>query len=242
MISAPALPLRRKTLFAPRPKRALHTAGPVDEILDRLLTRGASALSEAELLAMLIRDGRPKENALETAQDFLAACSGVEGLLTCDREIAFAQQLDPLQTAAVLAAVEMSRRLTRIENGGELLEDPATLADYIYRQVARIGQEVLGAVYLDSQVRFIGMLELFRGTSTKLTIEPSPILREAIRRKAHIIVLFHTHPSGDANPSELDIEFTAKMVKACDLVGLELADHLVVTNTRWVSLRRLQPW
>ncbi len=244
------LPLRRRH----RPKRAradkkaaeqrpaIADMAPEDRPRERLLRSGAAALSDAELLAVLLRSGRPGRSVLAMADDFLAACGGLRGLMSCDLDIAKGQKLGNAQSASLLAAVEIGRRLSRHAVPSELLEDPAVVARYLYLRYSRIDQEVMGALFLDVHNRRVGETECFRGTLMRMIVEPRPILREAMRRNAHGILLFHHHPSGDPTPSEEDFAFTLRMCESCDAVGFELLDHLVVGGDRWVSLRRLRPW
>ena len=214
------------------------------EALRRLKARGAKGLSEAELLALILRPGEPNRAAgLTCAQELLSSCGGLAGLLTFDLPTARAQALDDTQAAALLAAVELSRRLaTPTEGVGDQLQDPAFAARFLYLRFARSHQEILGAVFLDDFYRPLSALELFRGVRRKLVVNPQPILREALRRNASNVMLFHTHPSGDPTPSQEDRNMTERARQACELLGIELVDHLVLGGDRWISLRRLNPW
>lgn len=253
--SAPAsepmpLPLRRRH----RPQRlrretpkvdqrpAIAAMAEEDRPRERLLRSGAAALSDAELLAVLLRSGRPGRSVLTIADEFLAGCGGLRGLLACDRDVAKGQKLGDAQTASLLAAVEIGRRLSRHPLPSELLEDPAIVARYLYLRYGRGHQEVMGALFLDAHNRRVGETECFRGTLMRMLVEPRTILFEAMRRNAHGILLFHVHPSGDPTPSEEDRIFTVRMRECCEIMGFELLDHLVLGGERWVSLRRLRPW
>ena len=244
------LPLRRRS----RPRRLRQETKKIEERppiaamptedrpRERLLRSGASALSDAELVAVLLRSGRPGRSVLAMADDFLAACGGLAGLSTCNLEVAKAQKLGDVQAASLLAAVEIGRRLARHAVPALLLEDPAVVARYLYLKYGRGDQEVMGALFLDVHNRHVGECELFRGTLMKMVVEPRPILREAMRRNAQGILLFHHHPSGDPTPSREDQNFTERMRVCCETMGFELLDHLVLGGDRWVSLRRLRPW
>jgi len=212
------------------------------EILGRLISRGATALSEPELVAILVSQGQAGHSALDCAQGLLDTCGGLLGLFSCDFSVARAQALDDLQAAAVLAAVELCRRMAAAAAPVLQLEDPALVAHYLYLHHARVNQEVFGALFLDVHNRLAGQIAFFRGVHKRVFVEPQPILREAIRRNANGVLLFHNHPSGDPTPSRADHDFTERMRSACDLVGIELLDHLVLGGSAWVSLRRLKPW
>jgi len=224
------------------PPTRLAVAAPDLENLNRLVSRGVEALSESELLALLIRHGRDGLSALDCANQLLSACGGVFGLLRCDFSIARAQALDQAQAVSMLCAVELSKRLAAAATPTELLEDPAIVVRHLFLHHARPDQEVMGALFLDSRKRLVGHSVVFRGTHMRLVVEPRPLLREAVRMSAKGLVLFHTHPSGDPTPSQEDHNFTTRMQEGCALVGLELVDHLVIGGRRWISLRRLRPW
>lgn len=208
-------------------------------ILDRLATRGVPSLSDVELLALVLPG--PSGNAThDLARGLLDTCSGVAGLLNCDFGIARAQGLNEQQAAAVLAAVELGRRLVPAPNQASILNDPAMAARYLHLRHARIDQEVVGALLLDVHQRLVGEVECFRGSLMRAVVEPKPILREALRRNASGILLFHNHPSGDPLPSKEDLSFTVRMKEACEALGLELVEHLILGGQRWTSLRRLK--
>jgi DNA repair protein RadC len=179
---------------------------------------------------------------LAIADDFLAACGGLAGLAGCDLDVIRGQKLGAAQAASLMAAVELGRRLARGALPPEPLEDPARVARHLYLRYHRLDQEVMGALYLDSRHRRVGESELFRGTWARMLVEPRPILREAIRRNAQGILLFHLHPSGDPTPSQEDKVFTERMRRCCEHMGFDLLDHLILGGERWLSLRRLVPW
>ena len=212
------------------------------EVLRRLLTRGAKRLSEAELLTLILGPGEFDRAGLTCAHEVLTSCGGLAGLLTFDLATARAQALDDTQAAALLAAVELSRRLVAPTEGGDQLQDPAFAARFLYLRFARSHQEILGAVFLDDFHRPLSALEFFRGLRRKVVVGPQPILREALRRNASNVLLFHTHPSGDPTPSVEDWKMTERARLACEVLGIELVDHLVLGGDRWISLRRTKPW
>lgn len=212
---------------------------PECEILDRLATRGVPSLSDAELLALVL-PGPTGDRTHDLACELLDTCGGVTGLLNCDFGISRAQGLNEQQAAAVLAAVELGRRLISTPNRSAILGDPEMAARYLYLRHARMNQEVVGAVLIDVHQRVVGEVECFRGSLMRAVVEPKPILREALRRNARGILLFHNHPSGDPTPSNEDLSFTLRMKEACEALGLELVEHLILGGQRWTSLRRLK--
>jgi len=207
---------------------------------ERLLNNGSAALSDVELVAVVLRTGRPGKSVLELARDLLRTSDGLTGLLGAGPLVLKRAGLGPAKAAGVLAAVELARRFSRARMADrELLTDPQSVASYLELRYSLKGQEVMGALYLDTRNRLIGETELYRGTLSRAAVEPRAILKEGLLRDAAGIVLFHTHPSGDPSPSAEDLGFTRRMVEAGQLVGLHLVDHLVLgAGGAWTSLRR----
>ncbi|MDX1503779.1 MAG: DNA repair protein RadC [Thermoanaerobaculia bacterium] len=207
---------------------------------ERLLRNGGPSLSDAELLAILLRTGRPGVSALDLARQLLDGRGGPAGLLgACPRALRRAG-LGPAKIAAVLAAVELGRRLARARLPDRRpLTDPAAVASYLSLRYLLRDQEVMGALFLDTRNRLIGESEIFRGTLNRAAVEPRPLLKQSLLHDAAGLILFHTHPSGDPAPSAEDLAFTRRMAEAGQVVGVRLMDHLVLgTGGRWVSLRQ----
>jgi DNA repair protein RadC len=206
---------------------------------ERLLERGAQALSDAELVAILVRTGRPGLSALDLARDLLRAEGGLGGLATADAARLAHRGLGSARSAALLAAVEIGRRLAGVECAErEPMANPAAVASYLALRFGALDQEVFGALYLDTRNRRIGERELYRGALHRATVEPRRVLREGLLLGAAGCIAFHNHPSGDPTPSAEDLAFTRKLAEAGDAVGIRLVDHLIVGGVgRWVSLR-----
>ena len=217
---------------------------PEDRPRERLLRSGGHALSDAELLAVLLRTGRRGFSALEMAKELLMERGGLSGLLSSDRNSLRRKGLGDAKLATLMAALEVGRRLARRRmDDRDVLARPAAMAAYLMTRYQAVDQEVMGAVFLDARNRLLGDRELFRGTLSQAAVEPRAILKTSLELSASGVVLFHTHPSGDPSPSVEDLAFTDRMVKAGRLLGIECIDHLILAaGGRWVSLRRLQPW
>ena len=207
---------------------------------ERLLANGSAALSDVELVAVLLRTGRPGQSVLDLARNLLRASQGLNGLLGSGPLVLRQAGLGPAKAASLLAAVELARRFSRARMAErELLKDPQSVVSYLELRYSLKGQEVMGALYLDTRNRLIGETELYRGTLNRAAVEPRAILKQGLLRDAASLVLFHTHPSGDPSPSAEDLGFTRRMVEAGELVGLHLVDHLVLgSGGAWTSLRR----
>ncbi|MFW6012356.1 MAG: RadC family protein [bacterium] len=196
-----------------------------------------SAWTDAELLAAILQT--PPSAGLEPAQSILRDAGGLPGLPSSDPASIVCDGVGPSRSTAVLAAVELARRLSRAEvRERKLLARPAAVSRYLTLRYMRRDQEVMGALYLDTRHRLLHEQECFRGTLSRAAVEPRAILREGLLRGAAGVILFHTHPSGDPAPSLEDLAFTRRMAEAGDAVGVRLLDHVIVTwGGKWESLR-----
>ena len=212
---------------------------PEERPRQRLLRSGGESLSHAEVLALVLGNGCREVCSLELARSILDETGGLPGLVGIRPDALQRRGLGEAKAAAVLAALEMARRLAEFDlPDRQPLARPYLLVRYLFLRYALRDQEVVGALYLDGRSRLMGEEEFFRGAISRATVEPRQILGPAIQRSAASICLFHTHPSGDPSPSIEDLNFTRRMAEACNAVGVQLLDHLILGGTRrWVSLR-----
>lgn len=215
-----------------------------DRPREKLLRSGAAALSDAELIAVLLRTGRPGLSAIEMGQELLSERGGLVGLLRDGGVTLRRRGIGEAKAATLLAAVELGRRLARARMPRrDLLDRPDAVASYLSLRYVQPDQEVMGALYLDVRNRLIAESDIYRGTLSRAAVEPRVILKEGLLRSASGIVLFHTHPSGDPSPSAEDLAFTRRLSEAGELVGIKLLDHLILGSAgRWVSLGRRAAW
>ena len=217
---------------------------PDERPRERLLAQGARALGDAELLAVLLRTGRPGASAIEVAREVLAAIGGIPGLASGGAPALLRRGLGQAKAASLLAAAEVGRRLAR----GEAFERaaigaPAAVASYLALRYGVRDQEVMGALFVDTRHRLVAERELYRGTVNRMAVEPRAILKEGLLHGACGVVVFHTHPSGDPSPSAEDLAFTRRLAEAGELIGIKLVDHLILGAVgRWVSLRERGAW
>lgn len=229
---------------APARAGTLREMPPDERPRERLLSRGAGHLSDAELIAILVRSGYRGATAIEVARSVLESSGGLAGLLTLEPRGLSAKGLGPAKIATLLAAVELATRIARAEvPERHALHRPAAAARYLLLRYARRDQEVMGALYLDSRQRLMHDAELFRGTINRAAVEPRVVLKEGLLIGAAAFLLFHTHPSGDPAPSAEDLAFTRRLADAAQVVGLSMVDHLILgTTRRWISLRERGAW
>ena len=211
---------------------------------ERLVAVGSGALSDAELVALLLRSGHPGCSAVQMAATLLREHGGLSGLVGARVSGLRRFGLGDAKAAALLAAVEVGRRLAREQlPSRQPLARPAEVARYLVLRYQQRDQEVMGALFLDVRHCLMGDREIFRGTLHRAAVEPREILKECLQLGAAGFALFHTHPSGDPTPSAEDVLFTRRMAEAAAIVGVELVDHLVLGATgRWVSLRERGAW
>jgi DNA repair protein RadC len=210
---------------------------------ERLLERGPAALSDAELIAVLLRTGRPGSGAVTSAHELLAEAGGLGGVARLEMaELMTRPGVGPAKAAALLAALELGDRLARSRvKRGARLDQPAVAADYLTRRLQRERREVFGFLSLDSRHRLLRCRELTLGTRTQAPVDPAALLRQALVDDAAGLLLYHNHPSGDLAPSRDDCALTRRLVQGAELVGLRVLDHLLLSEGRWLSLRQMRP-
>ena len=215
----------RRAPLPPPPAPSLMREMPPDERpRQRLLRSGGDALSDPEVLSLVLGPGCRGVCTLELAREILEETSGLPGLVGISAEALQRRGLGQAKAASVLASLELARRLARAEvPERQLMDRPAELVRYLVLRYGLRDQEVMGALFLDARHRLVGEEEVFRG---------------ALSRAAAGLLIFRTHPSGDPSPSPEDVRFTRRMDEACGAVGLQLLDHLILgSSRRWVSLR-----
>ena len=200
---------------------------------------GAGSLSDAELLAVLLRTGTKGENALELANRILYTI-GENDLLSIHQYSV--EQLKKIKGVGKVKAVqiacisELAKRLAKAK-GVEKLEFtcPASIAQYYMEEMRHERQEIMKLLMLDTKTRLIGEKNISKGTVNASLITPRELFIEALQRNAVSIIILHNHPSGDVTPSTEDILITARIKEAGDLIGIKLLDHLIIGNNCYSS-------
>ena len=205
---------------------------------EKLLDKGAVALSDAELLAILLRTGMPGHSALDLARDVLKSFHSLRKLIAADRKRFCAQPgLGPTRFAELQAAVEIARRqLAETLRAGPSLASPRATRDYLSSRLRDLEHEVFCCLYLDKRHRLIHFEEMFRGTIDGASVHPREIVKAALQRNCAAIIIAHNHPSGIAEPSQADELITHRVKEALALVDIRLLDHIIVGDGVSVSL------
>ena len=208
---------------------------------EKLLARGPGALSDAELLALLLRSGIPGKNALQMGQELVDTFGGIAGLLHTGHEaLRSIKGLGPAKRAELVAVLELARRaLTQKLQDKPLFSTPQAVRDYLQLQLGSRPHEIFAVLFLDAQHRLIALEELFRGTLTQTSVYPREVVVRALALQAGSVVLAHNHPSGEARPSRADEALTQTLKAALALVDVRVLDHFIVTSTQAVSMAEL---
>ncbi|MGH9440680.1 MAG: RadC family protein [Thermoanaerobaculia bacterium] len=205
---------------------------------ERLTRLGADALKTEELLAILLRTGRKGEGALALAESILAGAGGLGRLATLSvSQLVKANRLGPVQAVTLAAALELARRVSTEKIQGLKFTSPEIVERYLVENHGRHTQERTGALLLDAKHRLIKDVECYRGTLDRALVEPREICKNALLEDAAAVILYHNHPSGDPSPSAEDEEFTRRLRRAAEAVGIRLLDHVVVGRSGCVSLK-----
>ncbi len=205
---------------------------------EKLLEKGAAALSDAELLAILLRTGTRGSSAVDLARDVLKSFRGLRKFIAADRRrFCAVPGLGLARFAELQAAVEISRRqLTESLRAGPSLASPRATCDFLSAKLRDLEHEVFCCLYLDKRHRLIEYEELFRGTIDGASVHPREIVKLALQRNSAAVIVAHNHPSGIAEPSQADELITQRVKEALGLVDIRLLDHIIVGDGMIVSL------
>jgi DNA repair protein RadC len=205
---------------------------------EKLLARGAAALADTELLALLLRTGIQGHDVFALSKQVLDRFDGFAGLLhTGTDELSQIKGLGPAKRAEIAAVMEMARRaLAQQIAAAPVFDAPAKVKDYLALHLGGRTQEVFAVMFLDGQHRLIVLRELFQGTLTQTSVYPREVVKAALAHNAGAVILAHNHPSGVAEPSRADEYLTATLKSALALVDVRVLDHLVIGRGQVVSL------
>ena len=204
---------------------------------EKLLKRGAEALTDAELLAIFLRTGIPGKSAIELARELLEELGGLRGLFSADeKRFCKAKGLGTAKYALLKAVQEMQKRYleAQMEHGTPLTSPEITRA-FIKTRLYHYPHEVFACLFLDNRHRVLAFEELFRGTIDGASVHPREVVRRCLAHNAAAIILAHNHPSGVAEPSRADEHLTQALKSALALVDVRVLDHFIVTRSGIVS-------
>src|SRR5438105_2629951 len=203
---------------------------------ERLLSKGAATLSDAELVAVLLRTGVAGKTAVELARDMIAQFGSLSGLLAAGPSLSRIKGLGAAKSAQFMAAMELARRSMdeRLREGASLTS-PSAVRDYLRLALASRAHEVFVCIWLDAQHRVIAIEEPFRGTLTQTSVYPREVVKAALAANAAAVIFAHNHPSGVAQPSQADELLTRNLKEALSLVDVKVLDHFIVAGNHALS-------
>jgi DNA repair protein RadC len=201
-----------------------------DRPREKLLNKGAEALTDAELLAIFLRTGIKGKTAVDLARDLIDDNGGLSQLLAANEEqLCRSKGLGQAKYVQMQAVVEMSRRyLEEKIYRGDALDNPEDVKNYLKARLQSYPFEVFSCLFLDNKHRVIEYEELFRGTIDGASVHPRELVRRVLHHNAAAIILAHNHPSGIAEPSPQDIEITNKLKQTLDMIDVRVLDHFVI--------------
>jgi len=197
---------------------------------EKLLARGGAALSDVELLALLLRTGLAGRGVFELAAQVLREFDGFAGLLRAEAaDLQRIKGLGPAKRAEIAAVIEMARRaLAQPLQASPVFDAPQKVKDYVALHLGARSQEVFAVLFLDGQHRLLTLEEMFQGTLAQTSVYPREVVRRALQLNAGAVILAHNHPSGLAEPSRADEFLTQTLKSALQLVDVRVLDHLIV--------------
>jgi len=210
-----------------------------DRPRERLQREGASHLSDAELLAILLRTGWEQETAYQLAQRLLARFGDLHGVAQASQsELTELKGIGPVKAIELQAAFEIGRRLRQVSRKNTpSIRLPRDVADLMIPELAHLTQEHFVCLFLNTKNHVIGKQTIFVGSLDSSIVHPREVYKEAIRRSSASVICLHNHPSGDPTPSREDIAVTRTLREAGELVGITLLDHIIIGDGKYISLK-----
>ncbi len=206
---------------------------------ERLERFGPSALSDAELLAIVLRTGGKGKSALDLATELLEKIGGLSNLGQMSyQQLVSIPNIASAKAAQVLAAVELGKRVfsPRLPAKAKL-SSPEQVADYLRFQYGNLKEEVFGALYLNNSNQLLRKEVIHIGGRTGSIVDVGSVLRRGLEVSATRMIVFHNHPSGVLRPSADDLRLTRKLAQACQLVDMELLDHIIISSDSFLSMK-----
>ena len=199
---------------------------------ERLISEGAAALSDPELLALFLRVGVKGRSAVELGRDLLQQFGSIQGLFSASlSQFSSVHGMGPAKFAQLQAVMELAQRAIAEQlQAGQLLGSPDAVRQYLRMTLGRQAHESFVVLFLDVKNRLLATEEMFRGTLTHTSVYPREVVKAALARNAASVLLAHNHPSGSAEPSEADLLLTRALIQALALVDVRVLDHFIVAG------------
>jgi len=225
-----------------KPPRATYRISDLqksDRPRERLISEGADRLSEAELLAILLRVGVPGESAVQVGQRLLHRFKSLGGIHRAPFEELVAEHgIGMAKAAQIKAAIELGRRLQQ-SKPEELpaISNPAQAADLVKYDMQALDYEALRVILLDTRNQVLDVKEVYRGSVNTAQVRTADVFKAAVRKNATALIVVHNHPSGDPTPSPDDVAVTRELIKAGEMIDVKVLDHIIIGRGRHVSMK-----
>jgi DNA repair protein RadC len=206
---------------------------------ERFVTNGPQSLSNHELIAILLRTGTSQESVLQLSNRLLTHFEGLRLLKAASlEEMTSIKGIGKAKAIQVLAAVEIGRRMANLTYDDRyVIRSPEDGAKYMMNDMRFLSQEHFVCLYLNTKNQVIHKQTIFIGSLNASIVHPREVFKEGLKRSAASIIALHNHPSGDPTPSREDIEVTKRLVECGKIIGIELLDHLIIGENKFVSLK-----
>ncbi|MEK5026412.1 MULTISPECIES: RadC family protein [Paenibacillus] len=206
---------------------------------ERMMHYGAESLSQAELLAILLRTGTRRESAIHIAQQLLGRAGGLRGLadLSID-ELTNIKGIGPAKAVQLKAGIELGRRMANSRLTEPVtIRSPQDAAEILTEQLRYLQKEHFVCLFLNTKNHVIAQETLSMGSLNASIVHPREVFRAAMKCSSAAIICAHNHPSGDPTPSPEDISLTSRLLQAGEIVGIDVLDHLIIGDSSFVSLK-----
>lgn len=206
---------------------------------ERFIQNGPESLSNHELVALMLRTGTKDESVLQLANRLLTHFEGLRLLKDATlNEITSIKGIGMAKAIQLLASVELGRRISNLNYDDRyVIRSPEDGAKYMMNDMRFLTQEHFVALYLNTKNQVLHKQTIFIGSLNASIVHPREVFKQAIRRSAASVICLHNHPSGDPSPSQEDIEVTKRLSECGKIIGIELLDHLIIGENKFVSLK-----
>ncbi|TMU85699.1 JAB domain-containing protein [Bacillus sp. BHET2] len=206
---------------------------------ERLIQSGAASLSNQELLAILLRTGTKSESVLQLSNRLLTHFDGLNLLKDASlEEITKTKGIGLAKAVQIMASVEFGRRISNLAFDDRYsIRSPEDGANYVMNDMRFLAQEHFVCLYLNTKNQVLHKQTIFIGSLNASIVHPREVFKEAFRRSAASIICIHNHPSGDPTPSREDIEVTKRLVECGRIIGIDVLDHLIIGEKKFISLK-----